>query len=112
MKEKINGPYFLRAANIWRRIEKWCKSEDSGIFGDKLLETFVPGTPRANGRFLSYKSKSIHALEAIFAFYDGQKFKKDFLSISEDNGIALFGGYIAYDQGSFMRLCTTDDAKK
>jgi len=112
LREKINGPYFLRAANIWKKIDKWCRSDDSGDFGDKLLRTFIPGTSRADGRFIFDKTRPVHAFEAIFAFCDGQE-KYESMTFNPDNAtIALFGGYKVYNHTNFMRLCPTDDALK
>merc|ERR1712232_503734 len=85
---------------------------DSGDFGDKLLRTFIPGRSRANGRFLSDKTRSVHAFEAIFAFCDGQE-RYESMTFNPDNAtIALFGGYNVYNHTNFMRLCPTDDALK
>jgi hypothetical protein len=110
MQEKINGPYFLRAANVWRIIDQWCRSDESGMFGDRLLDTFEPGVRRSQGRFPKHSnSKVVHAFEAIFAFCDGQS---DL--VNKEEGfvkLALFGGYQVYDHDNYTRLCATGDAK-
>ena len=104
MKEIINAPYFLRAACLWKKFGDWCIADTSG-FGGRLLATLAPGVSRAKGRFLPYTSRRTHALEAIFAFCDGQ-------DIASSSPIAFFGGYIVYNHSSFMKLCTTELAKK
>ena len=110
--EKINASYFLRAAEVWESIHEWCQSEESGIFGTKLLSTFESGVRRSQGRFPSTSNfKAIHAFEAIFAFCDGQT---DLINKSIGNHIpelALFGGYSAYDHSNYTRLCSTADSK-
>ena len=127
----INGPYFLRAALVWRKIDQWCRSDESGTFGEKLLLTFESGVRRSQGRFPPQTNwKAVHALEAVFAFCEGQRWlleehvlqnhdgSSSVLEISLDGNfrnklrLALFGGYEVYDHENFMRLVGPYDATR
>lgn len=114
---KINGPYFLRAAHMWKSIAMWCMDENSsGSFGKNLLKTLVPGVSHQKGRFSSLRSSmkradyGVHSLEAVFAFCDGQKNLTEAERIGADKRLAFFGGYSAYDHSNYMRLCATLDS--
>ncbi len=41
---KVNGPYFVRAGLMWRKIETWCDdAERSGSVGEAIKSTLLPG---------------------------------------------------------------------
>jgi len=120
---KINGPYFLRAAHMWKSIAMWCMDENaSGLFGRNLLKTLVPGVSHQKGRFSSLRESmkrsddGVHSLEAVFAFCDGQNnfaIRTDAergSPLLAEKRLAFFGGYSAYDHSSYMRLCATPDS--
>ncbi len=114
-KRTIYGPYLLRAAYLWRKIHHWCRSDESGMFGDRLLETLRPGIKQFEGRFAGrrgYTFEGAHACEAIFAFCDGQN---DLISDAEYKNckeVAFFGGLYVYDHQNYTRLTATDDSLK
>jgi uncharacterized protein affecting Mg2+/Co2+ transport len=103
MAYKINGPYFLRAAKLWRIIENWGESDESGFFGDTMRNSLVSGVQQNRGRFAKVSNTVTHPFEAIFAFCDGQRLNHQPLA-------PLFGGYTAYDHTNSMALCSTAEA--
>ena len=111
----INGPFFLRAARLWRNVFKWCSSDDSGTFGDRLMESFVGGVRHYEGRFANCKlNRPFHSYEAIFAFCDGQlsmtRGNTEMPSYREAASVGFFGGYMVYEHAQCTRLCCTRDA--
>jgi len=113
----INGPYFLRAARLWRNISEWCSSDDSSDFGDRLMRSFECGVRHYEGRFANCKrNRPFHAYEAIFAFCDGQSTMNNSITnnemarFREDSTLGFFGGYNVYDHAQCTRLCSTADA--
>ncbi|EJK60279.1 hypothetical protein THAOC_19396 [Thalassiosira oceanica] len=67
----IVGPYFLRAASLWAKVEHWCNSDASGRAGDDILSSLTPG--RA---YLLPPTDcppiNTAAFQAIYSFYAGQ----------------------------------------
>jgi len=67
----IVGPYFLRAASLWAKVEHWCNSDVSGRAGDDILSSLTPG--RA---YLLPPTDcppiNTAAFKAIYSFYAGQ----------------------------------------
>jgi len=67
----IVGPYFLRAASLWAKVEHWCNSDVSGRAGDDILSSLTPG----RAYLLPKKdcpSINTAAFKAIYSFYAGQ----------------------------------------
>ena len=63
LSEKIVGPYFLRAASIWRKIEQWCDDENrSGTLGQEIKSSLSPGRPldpNSRGRVQNAKTSAL-----------------------------------------------------
>jgi len=111
----INGPFFLRAARLWRNVFKWCSSDDSGDFGERLLQSFEGGVRHYEGRFANCKlNRPFHSYEAIFAFCDGQltmtRGSNEMPNFREASSVGFFGGYMVYEHAQCTRLCSTRDA--
>ena len=111
----INGPFFLRAAKLWSDIEQWCKSDESGAFGNAMLATLEPGVPREKGRFsqIIHSKEATHAFEAVFAFCGGQASLEPLMGSSEfreKSMLGMFGGYKVYDHFQCTMLCSAQDA--
>ena len=86
--ERVNGPYFLRAGSMWKKIEQWC--DRSGILGRYIKQSLVPGrafdpTPRGH-----VTNAQTAAFKAVYSFYAGQ----GQLYNTYDG---LFGGFQAYN---------------
>ncbi len=107
----------MRAAKLWSRIEEWCNNPHlSGPVGAKIKATLLPGVNRSSGRFArnctnananaNSNTHPMHALEAIFAFHDGQEVFKN--RSVEDMETAFFGGYSVYDHVRCAFLYNTD----
>ena len=114
----IIGPFFLRCAEMWRTIEKWCNNTRlSGQVGHNVLKSLDPGralpltkstlwydpdewavqSPHLRGQPLGLES-----LMAVYAFYAGQDHAQ---SDDADSVFAgLLGSYSAYDFFASTRL--------
>lgn len=68
----INGPYFLRAARFWEKIERWCSGNDSASAGNMIMKTLSPGSNKVHGPCRNYDEKCVQAIEGIYAFHKGQ----------------------------------------
>mmetsp|Transcript_21537 Transcript_21537/g.46575 ORF Transcript_21537/g.46575 Transcript_21537/m.46575 type:complete len:746 (+) Transcript_21537:84-2321(+) len=136
---RIIGPFFLRCAETWRTIEKWCRNDRvSGTVGRHILKSLRPGralpftkttlgyqpeewavqSPHHRGQPLGLES-----LMAVYAFYAGQDFGPPFPSYTgQEYGprdadslfAGLLGSYSAYDFFSSTRLYvpTCEDGKR
>jgi len=112
--KNVHGPYFLRAANLWAKIERWCEDTNSGIVGNRILKSLVHGVSYHDSRFFQLKLRNkqhegLRALEAIYAFYDGQ-------SMQSTRGLwtfrGLIGGYCAYNFLTVTHLLDGATAEK
>mmetsp|Transcript_2490 Transcript_2490/g.5524 ORF Transcript_2490/g.5524 Transcript_2490/m.5524 type:complete len:549 (-) Transcript_2490:1038-2684(-) len=117
----IVGPYFLRAASLWAKVEHWCNSDASGRAGDDILSSLTPG--RA---YLLPPTDcppiNTAAFQAIYSFYAGQDegvmktrsalpvsaVAMERLPESFNPYTGLFGGYRAYDIVSSSRWLEPD----
>lgn len=95
---------------MWTKIETWCNQESNQCLSIDLLDSLSNGKTFQNGRFHGYENdwkNGTDAFRAIFAFYDGQKH-------TNLNSLmcGMFGGYMAYDVISCLRLCTTEFSMK
>jgi hypothetical protein len=97
-ESQLVGPYFLRAASLWRKIEQWCSDESlSGTLGPIIQSTLLPGfsfdseVHPPNGKY--------SAMMAICAFYSGQSIGAGLVAKTSSLP-GLFGGYSAYDNVS------------
>ncbi|KAL7544967.1 hypothetical protein ACHAWF_008335 [Thalassiosira exigua] len=98
--ERVVGPYFLRAAAMWRKIERWCRDEGrSGALGREILSSLAPGRPIDPP--VPVPRAQTSALKAVYAFYAGQR---DPMMDAPAAGpqrfdpcTSLFGGYQVYD---------------
>jgi hypothetical protein len=93
---QVVGPYFLRAASLWQKIEQWCSDESlSGTLGPIIQSTLIPGfafdSEPPNGKY--------SAMMAICAFYSGQSIGAGLVA-RRSSLPGLFGGYSAYDSVS------------
>lgn len=73
----MNGPYFVRAGLMWRKIETWCDdAERSGSLGEAIKSTLLPGQVidylNLVARFDNARD-SLDALRAVYSFYMGQE---------------------------------------
>jgi hypothetical protein len=106
--EGINGPYFIRACNMWKKIEEWCGDKSkSGTVGRDIKESLLPGKaiePNFYGRRYDGEPGHTAAFKAIYAFYSGQRnVDHDYLQYANPFG-GLFGGWSAYDMVSNVRM--------
>lgn len=93
--ERVKGPYFLRAASLWTKIEKWCCDESkSSTLGGDMKQSFFPGQ-RILASDLDEPEAKLSALKAVYAFYAGQ-------NGDERTDQGLFGGVFAYNFGRNM----------
>lgn len=104
--KNVNGPYFLRAADLWSKIERWCRSPPSSTLGPSILRSLHPGASHHASRFSDLRlkrlqnnldSSGLNALEAVYAFHDGHS----------SNGCpfhGLVGGYSAYNEITVTHL--------
>ena len=99
------GPYYLRAASMWKLIEEWCEgnnncqgnSENSiGLLKRDIKRSLAPGVDVTcpSGRFEFEDLDIITALSAVYSFYSGQ--------FAPDPLVGLFGGYSAYGSMCMM----------
>jgi len=121
----VHGPYFLRAATLWSKIERWCDDPNSGTVGNRILGSLVHGVSYHESRFFNLLQRrkqqqhrrmhhhntiqGLRALEAIYAFYDGQ-------SVQSTGGLwtfrGLIGGYCAYNYLTVTHLLDGQTAEK
>eukprot|EP00568_Trieres_chinensis_P013592 CAMPEP_0183304938 /NCGR_PEP_ID=MMETSP0160_2-20130417/9843_1 /TAXON_ID=2839 ORGANISM="Odontella Sinensis, Strain Grunow 1884" /NCGR_SAMPLE_ID=MMETSP0160_2 /ASSEMBLY_ACC=CAM_ASM_000250 /LENGTH=505 /DNA_ID=CAMNT_0025468059 /DNA_START=57 /DNA_END=1574 /DNA_ORIENTATION=+ len=95
----LHGPYFLRAASLWSKIEKWCDA--SGSFGLRVKSTFQSGiTYRKWQSSNEIHQKGLMASQAIFSFYDGQEMPANHESLFA----GLLGGYSRHDKCVCTRI--------
>mmetsp|Transcript_15648 Transcript_15648/g.24289 ORF Transcript_15648/g.24289 Transcript_15648/m.24289 type:complete len:509 (+) Transcript_15648:71-1597(+) len=101
---QLVGPYFLRAASLWREIEQWCSDESmSENLGPAIQSNLRPGKPV--GAFLvegGYQDGKLSAFKAVYSFYSGQNMN---LISSGRLLTGLFGGYSVYDTLSHNCWC-------
>ena len=107
--EGINGPYFIRACNMWKKIEEWCGDKSkSGTVGRDIKESLLPGKaiePNIYGRKYDGEPGHTSAFKAIYAFYSGQRsLDHDYLQQYAKPFGGLFGGWSAYDMVSNVRM--------
>lgn len=120
----INGPYFLRAARFWEKIEQWCNGNISSYAGQMIMNTFSPGSSKVHGPCANLHSKCAKAIEGIYAFYRGQlagviQFVMGLYADSDrfqNLQCTLFGTFSVYDHHSSMIMvggdvCLNDDSK-
>jgi len=94
---QVVGPYFLRAASLWRKIEQWCSNESlSGDLGPLIQSTLVPGAPTGSVFDGRYQDGKLSAFKAVYAFYAGQSWGAEFYDTHGMVLPGLFGGYHAY----------------
>eukprot|EP00562_Extubocellulus_spinifer_P016789 CAMPEP_0178609262 /NCGR_PEP_ID=MMETSP0697-20121206/38560_1 /TAXON_ID=265572 /ORGANISM="Extubocellulus spinifer, Strain CCMP396" /LENGTH=604 /DNA_ID=CAMNT_0020247841 /DNA_START=1 /DNA_END=1810 /DNA_ORIENTATION=- len=128
---RIIGPFFLRCAETWRTIEKWCRNDRvSGTVGRHILKSLRPGRALPFTKTtLGYQAEewavqSPHhrgqplGLESLMAYfgppfpsYTGQEYgPRDADSLFA----GLLGSYSAYDFFSSTRLYvpTCEDGKR
>lgn len=108
---RVVGPYFLRAASLWREIEQWCSDESmSENIGPAILSNLKPGKPF--GASLvdedGFQNGTLSAFKAVYSFYSGQT--AELISAgSWESGTrvlsGLFGGYSVYDTLSHNCWC-------
>ena len=110
------GPYYLRAAGMWKLVEEWCNDENvpgiSPSNNDEIQEnspaylrmqikrSLKPGIDLTScDRFDFEEDDMITALTAIYSFYCGQTPQRRIPSTCSPG---LFGGYSAYDSVCMM----------
>ena len=106
----LYGPYFLRSANIWQKIENWC--DEQGSFGLRIKETLVPGRAVDVSSLIDDEDDDPNpmdfiysAVQSIWCFYGGQKHPRT----DADSFTGLLGGYSAYDLCSCTRLVDIEE---
>eukprot|EP00956_Cyclotella_meneghiniana_P006997 scaffold9417_cov61-Cyclotella_meneghiniana.AAC.1 len=88
---QVVGPFFLRAAAMWKKIEAWFDA--SGDLGHLIKRTMFPGKDLTSITHLHFRDDDVlSALVSVYSFYSGQG---DTTRYQECTG--LFGGYSAYD---------------
>ena len=107
--EGVNGPYFIRACNMWKKIEEWCGDESkSGTLGRDIKESLLPGEamePNFYGRRYDGEPAHTSAFKAIYAFYAGQRsLDHNYLQQYAKPFGGLFGGWAAYTMVSNVRM--------
>eukprot|EP00986_Skeletonema_menzelii_P001971 scaffold545_cov139-Skeletonema_menzelii.AAC.2 len=111
---QLVGPYFLRAASLWRKIEQWCRDESlSENVGPAIQSSLHSGKPfGASLVEEGYQDGKLSALKAVYSFYSGQRLGLGLgLENVERNGMVLpglFGGYCVYDCLSLNCWCSPD----
>merc|ERR1719410_2027946 len=118
VNEKLVGPYFLRAASLWRKIEQWCDDESkSGTLGQDIKSSLLPGKALGTDpafaelddyiRLVSEEQHDIEisAFEAVYAFYRGQCDPRAPVTRPQrfNPFTGLFGGFQAYHITSSSR---------
>ncbi len=101
---QLVGPYFLRAASLWREIEQWCSDESmSENLGPAIQSSLRPGKPFGVSLVKErYQDGKLSAFKAVYSFYSGQNM--DLIS-SGRLLTGLFGGYSVYDTLSHNCWC-------
>mmetsp|Transcript_3325 Transcript_3325/g.6383 ORF Transcript_3325/g.6383 Transcript_3325/m.6383 type:complete len:528 (+) Transcript_3325:88-1671(+) len=105
--EKIVGPYFLRAASMWSKIEQWCDDEArSNTLGWEIKTSLMPGRPLDPLSHEDARTRvpnaQTSALKAVYAFYSGQSDPRISASLGDRRRRhynpfrGLFGGFQAY----------------
>ncbi|KAL7476969.1 hypothetical protein ACHAW6_002793 [Cyclotella cf. meneghiniana] len=93
---QVVGPYYLRAASLWKKIEQWCEDESlSSALGREIKASLLPGIDLLRGDKFP-NDALVTALIAVYSFYSGQE---------HGSGPSLggfFGGYSAYNFGCMM----------
>lgn len=100
--ERVVGPYFLRAASLWRKIEHWCDDEGrSGTLGREIKSSLSPGRPLDPNSRDHVPNPKTSALKAVYAFHSGQidpMMQAPSVRPQRFNPFTgLFGGFQAYD---------------
>lgn len=103
---------FLRAAEMWSKIESWCFQPKNFEFGRELLKSLNNGVSYTKGRFYDSNEPGIHAFGAIFAFYNGQRGLINTSEYQNEEFLCrgLFGGYFVYGDAVFMHLSPNNPA--
>lgn len=106
----LYGPYYLRSADVWQKIENWCGQQ--GPFGLRIKETLVPGRAVDVSSLLDDEDDYPNpmdfiysAVQSIWCFYGGQKHPRT----DADSFTGLLGGYNAYDLCSCSRLIDVEE---
>jgi uncharacterized protein affecting Mg2+/Co2+ transport len=106
----LYGPYYLRSAALWRKIENWCDRQ--GSFGLRIKEGLLPGRAVDVSSLIDDEDDDpdpmdfiYSAVQAIWCFYGGQKRP----AASIDSFTGLLGGYSAYDLFSCTRLINIEE---
>lgn len=108
---RVVGPYFLRAASLWRKIEQWCSDENmSENLGPAILSNLKPGKP-VGASLVGYdgcQHGTLSAFKAVYSFYCGQNVEE--ISVGEWESrtkllLGFFGGYGAYNTLSLNCWC-------
>lgn len=105
---QVVGPYFLRAASLWRKIEQWCSDESmSENIGPAILSSLKPGKPFGASLVEDgYQDGNLSAFKAVYAFYSGQTSISSGIRESGSRLLSgLFGGYSVYDTLSHNCWC-------
>ncbi len=107
---RVVGPYFLRAASLWREIEQWCGDESmSENLGPAILSNLKPGRPFGASLVAGDSQYGmLSAFKAVYSFYCGQNVEE--ISVGEwESGnkllLGFFGGYGVYDTLSHNCWC-------
>ena len=88
---QVVGPYYLRAAAMWKKMETWFDA--SGALGHSIKRTLLPGKDLTSITHLHFRDDDVlAALVSVYSFYSGQRDMTRFQTYS-----GLFGGYSAYD---------------
>ena len=101
--ERVVGPYFLRAASLWKKIEKWCDDDQvSGPIGKEIKASFLPGKPLDPNLLTTDGGEydaQLSALKAVYAFYAGQDthMYNTYSRRASTYYLGLFGGLQAYN---------------
>ena len=106
----LYGPYYLRSADVWQKIENWCGQQ--GPFGLRVKETLVPGRAVDVSSLIDDEYDDPNpmdfiysAVQSIWCFYGGQKRPRT----NDDCFAGLLGGYNAYDLCSCTRLVDVEE---
>ena len=106
----LYGPYYLRSADVWQKIENWC--DQQGSFGLRIRESLVPGRAVDVSSLIDEEDDDpdpmdfiYSAVQSIWCFYGGQKRPRT----NDDCFAGLLGGYNAYDLCSCTRLVDVEE---
>ena len=101
----LYGPYYLRSAALWKKIECWCDKQ--GSFGLGIKQSLVPGRAVDVSSLIDDDEDDVNpmdfiysAVQSIWCFYGGQKRP----TTNADSFAGLLGGYNAYDLCACTRL--------